>query len=52
MDWKGPYILIGPSYRTGHGYIEILNTLFRSFCRELPVTSVRIQSIVTPLGAS
>ena len=40
MDWKCPYILIvNLLYRAGHGYIGILNTLFRRFC-EFPMAYV------------
>ena len=52
MDWKRPYIVIvNLAYRTGHGYIGILNTLFRSFC-EFSMACVLFQSVVTPLGGS
>ena len=52
MDWKHPYIfIVNLAYRARHGYIGILNTLFRSFC-EFPVAYVHIQSVVTLLGAS
>ena len=52
MKWKRPYILIVTSvYRDSHGYIGILYTLLRSSC-EFPVTSVQIQSVITPLDAS
>ena len=52
MDWKHPYILlVNLAYRAGHGYVGIFNTLFCSFCA-FPVACVRIQSLVTPLGAS
>ena len=52
MDWKLPYIfIVKPAYKDGHGCIGVLNTLFRSFC-EFPMACVRIQSIITPLGAS
>ena len=52
MDWKRLYILIvNLAYRVGHGYVGILNPSFCSFC-EFPVPYVRIQCVVTPLGAS
>ena len=51
MDWKLPYTSFYTTYRAGHGCIGILSTLFHSFC-EFPVACIRIQSIVTPLGAS
>ena len=31
-------------YRAGHGYIGILNTLFRSFC-EFPVTKSALERV-------
>ena len=43
------HLIVNLAYRAGNGYIN--TCILFHFC-EFPVTYVRIQSVVTPLGAS